>query len=113
MAKVPIPTDANSKPVQITPSVVALEETYDTTVSTTTEITLNTSTTFIEVTAVDEGIFMKWGTADVTNADFDEYIAKNTTRQYYIPVDSTTKILFTAVNFIERSTTALLVVIEK
>jgi len=107
MARVPIPTDDNSKTVQLTPAVVALEETYDATISTSTEITLNASTTFIEVTAVDEGIMLSWGTADATTASFDEYIAKGTTRQYYVPPSTT------AVNFIERATTAILVMIEK
>ena len=102
-----IPIDENGNVVQIPPAKLALEETYDATISSTTEITLNAATTFIEVTAVAEGIFMKWGTSDVTNADFDEYIAKDTTRQYYVPEG------ITAVNFIERAATALLVVIEK
>lgn len=108
MAARAIPVDAEGNPVQVTPPVVALEETYDTTISSSTEITLNAGTTFIEVTAVDEGIFLKWGTSDVTSADFDEYIAKNTTRQYYVPEG------IAAVNFIERAATpALLVMIEK
>lgn len=104
---VAIPLDAEGNPVQVTPNVVALEETYDTSVSASTEITLNTGATFIEVTAVDEGIFLKWGTDDVTSADFDEYIAKDSTRQYFVPEGET------AVNFIQRAATAILVLIEK
>ena len=108
MAKpVALPLDGEGNPVQITPPVVALEETYDTTISSSTEITLNTGATFIEVSAIDEGIFMKWGTADVTNSDFDEYIPKNSTRQFFIPESET------AVNFLQRAATAILVMIEK
>ena len=105
--RIEIPTDGNRRSVQLTPAVVALEETYDATISASTEITLNASTTFIEVTAIDEGIMMSWGTANATTTSFDEYIAKNTTRQYYVPYG------VAAVNFIERATTALLVMIEK
>ena len=108
MAKpVALPLDGEGNPVQITPPVVALEETYDTTISSSTEITLNTGATFIEVSAIDKGIFLKWGTDDATNADFDEYIMANTTRRYFVPEG------ITAVNFIEQAATALLVCVEK
>lgn len=113
MANVPIPTDSNSKAVQITPARVALEETYDTTVSASTELTLNASTTLIEVAAVSQGIFLKWGTSDVSSSDFDEFIPAGTLRHFYVPIDSTTGILFTAVNFIEQAASATLIVIEK
>jgi len=112
MARVQIPTDANRNAVQVVPAVVALEETYDATISSSTEITLNASTTFIEVTAIDKGIFMKWGTTDVSNSDFDEFIAAGQSRQYYVPRD-TSGDLYTAVNFIEQAATAVLVMIEK
>ena len=111
--RVPIPKDDNNNSVPITPAVVALEETYDTTVSATTELTLNASTTLIEVAAISQGIFLKWGTSDVTSSDFDEFIPAGTLRHFYVPVNSTTGILFTAVNFIEQAASATLVVVEK
>jgi archaellum component FlaF (FlaF/FlaG flagellin family) len=83
-----------------------LEETYDATVSASTEITLNTGATSIEVSAIDKGIFLKWG-ATASSSDFDEFISANTTREYIIPTGTTT------VQFIEESATAKLVVIEK
>lgn len=83
-----------------------LEETYDATISSSTSITLNTSATYIEVSAIDKGVFMKWG-ATASSSDFDEFISANTTRVYAIPTGQTT------VQFIEESTTAKLVVIEK
>lgn len=83
-----------------------LEETYDATISASTEITLNTSSTSIEVSAIDKGIFMKWG-ATASSTDFDEFVSANTTREYIIPTGTTT------VQFIEESATAKLVVIEK
>jgi len=83
-----------------------LEETYDATISSSTSITLNTSATSIQVSAIDKGIFMKWG-ATASSTDFDEFISPNTTREYVIPASTTT------VQFIEESATAKLVVIEK
>ena len=90
----------------INPKAPTLEETYDATVSSSTSITLNTSTTTIEVSAIDKGIFLKWG-ATASSSDFDEFIAPNYTRTYVVPVGVTT------VEFIEESATAKLVVIEK
>ena len=97
----------------MTPAVIAIEETYDATISTSTELTFDTSTTLIEVSAIDKTILMKWGTDNAVPTDFDEVINLNTTRQFLIPTDITTKKLFTAANFIEQTSTAILCVVEK
>jgi len=89
-----------------TTPVVALEETYDATISSSTAITLNAGTKMIEVTAIDKGIFLKWG-GTAASTDFDEFIAPNTTRVYAVPSGQT------SVQFIEEAATAKLVVIEK
>ena len=107
MSRVPIPRDSNRNVVQITPARVALDETYDTTVSTSTELTLNTDTTLIEVAAISQGIFLKWGEDDVSSSDFDEFIPAGTLRHFYIPEG------VVAVNFIEQAASATLVVVEK
>ena len=99
--------------IETTPAVVAINETYDATINTTTELTFDTSTTLIEVSAIDKTILMKWGTDDVTTSDFDEVISLNTTRQFFIPTSTTTKLLYTAANFIEQAATAILCVVEK
>jgi len=83
-----------------------LEETYDATISASTAITLNTGTTYIEVTALLKGVFMKWG-GTASSSDFDEFIAPESTRVYEVPNNTTT------VEFIEEAATAHLVVIEK
>lgn len=100
--------DGNNVPMPpaVAIPVVALEETYDATISTSTAVTLNASTTMIEVTAIDKGIFMKWG-GTASSSDFDEFIAPNTTRTYAVPPTQT------SVQFIEEAATAKLVVIEK
>lgn len=111
----PIPRlgkDDNREPVQLTPAVVALEETTDTSVSSTTEITLNAATTFIEVNALNQGIFMKWGTSDASSTDYDEFILPNSVRHYVVPNQSDGT-PYTAVNFIEQAASATLILIEK
>lgn len=87
------------------PKGVALEETYDATISSSTSITLNTSATFIEVSAIDKGIFLKWG-GTASSTDFDGFIPQNTSKVFPIPVSQTT------VEFIEEAATAKLVVVE-
>ena len=99
--------------IEITPSVVAIEETYNATMNNTVELTLNSSTTMIVVSAITKSIVMKWGTSDATIADFDEMINLNTTRHFMVPTDISTKKLFTAVNFIEQVGSAVLAVVEK
>ena len=88
------------------PAVVALEETYDATISASTEITLNTAATFIEVTAIDKTILLKWGTDNAVTTDFDHAIPLNSTRVFQIPAG------ITAVNFIEQAATAILAMSE-
>jgi hypothetical protein len=101
------PIDANNRVInEAPPAVVALEETYYATVSSSTAITLNTATTYLEVSAIDKGIFMKWG-GTASSSDFDEFIPANQTRAFVKPTGQT------SVQFIEETATAKLVVIEK
>lgn len=90
---------------------VSLARTVDATISASTEITLNAATTFIRVYAIDKDVYMKWGTADVTAANFDEVIPANQICDFYVPTE--TSALYTAVNFIERAATGGIIVIEK
>lgn len=92
---------------------VSLVETYDATISSSTELTLNAATKTIEVAALDKAIFLKWGTSDASTADWDAVIPANTVRAFAIPINSATNLPYTAVNFIEQATTAILAVSEK
>ena len=80
--------------------------TYDATVSASTEVAIASGASYIEVTALDKGVFLKWG-ATASSSAFDEFIAPNVTRLYIIPTGAT------SVQFIEESATAKLVVIQK
>jgi hypothetical protein len=101
-----IPLDSNSRLIQAPPAILPLKVTYDATISSSTAITLQATTTYMEVSAIDKGIMMAWGRA-ATTSDFDEYISPNTTRIYIVPTGQT------SVQFIEASATAILAVIEK
>lgn len=101
-----LPRDANHNPVPLSPNKTALARTYDATISAATDVSLNASTTFIEVTAIDAGIFMRYAST-VTSSNFDEFIAAGQTRQYIKPSG------VTVVSFLQESATAKLVLIEK
>ena len=101
-----LPLDLNRNPIQLMPAKVSLASTYDTTVSASTEITLNAATSMIEVSAITQAILMKWGTADVSTSSFDHIIQAGSTMQFVVPIDTT------AVNFIEQAASAILVVNE-
>lgn len=88
----------------INPKAPTLVATYDATISSSTEITLGAGTTTIEVSAIDQGVFMKWG-ATASSTSFDEFIPANTTAVFVV--------LAATVQFIQESATAKLVVIEK
>jgi len=81
--------------------------TYDATVSSSTQITLNAATTVIEVTAIDKAILMNWGTTSASTTVFDHVIPLNSSKTFTVPTD------VTAVNFIEQSATAILVLLEQ
>lgn len=109
-----LPQDSSRNVIHdMPPALVALEETYDATISSSTEITLNAATRMIEVTANAKPVFMKWGTSDASSTDWDHMIAQDTTRRFAVPVETaSTGALFTAVNFIEQAATATLGVSE-
>ena len=99
--------DANNNALPITLPSVALAQTRDTSISASTEITLDADTSIIEITALTDNVFLKYGTDDVTNANFDEFIQAGVTRHYVIPQD------ITAINLIDDGSDATIVVIEK
>lgn len=102
-----LPKDKAGDVIPLTLSTVALAQTRDTSVSSSTEITLDSDTVLIEVTAIDDNLYLKYGTDDVTNANFDEFILANTTRHYVIPNN------ITAINLIDDGNSGAVVVIEK
>lgn len=95
----------NRVPITTLPQQVALEEDYDATVSTSTQIAINASANLLEVTAIGASIFYKWnGTASST--DFDGIVPLNSSKLVPIPVIATT------IDFIEEVATAKLAVVQ-
>lgn len=92
----PISPAATSKPIAVH---------RDTTINTSTEITLNSATTGIEVTAHAHPILMKWD-ATVTTSSFDGVIPRDCSKIFMVPSGTKTA------NFIEESANATLIVIE-
>lgn len=92
--------------IPLTPDKAALVVTYDTSISTATDITLDANTTFLEINAISEGVFLRYQ-ATASSSAFDEYIAADTTRHYTVPEG------VTVISVIERAASASVVVIEK
>lgn len=85
--------------------------TYDATISGSTTVTFNAVTKQIQVTAVDKAILMKWGATASTSA-FDAVISVGYPTTFNIPINPVTGAIYTTAQFIETTTTAILVVCE-
>lgn len=92
--------------LQLSPSVAAKARTLDASISASTEITLNTATSYIKVYAIAKDVYLKWGTADVTASNFDQVIPAGQVVDLLVP-DNTT-----AINLIEREASATVIVLE-
>ncbi len=102
-----LPIDGNQKPIlggNLVGTVLA--KTYDATISSATDITLNAGTTSFEILAIDKAVLVRFSaTASTTN--FDAVVAANTNRVFYR--DPTV----TVISVIEASATGAVAVIEK
>jgi len=98
-----------SYPVQITstPDVVALARTVASTLTSSTEITLNPATTYIRVYAIGKDVYLKWGTTDCSASNFDEVIPAGQVFDFLVPNGQT------AINLKEREVGGSAIVIEK
>jgi hypothetical protein len=99
--------DIHNNPLQLSFAKAALAVTNDTSISSSTQITLNENTSLIEVTAIDGNVFLKYGTDNATSSAFDEFIIAGATRHYVIPSG------VTAINLIDNGDSAKVIVIEK
>lgn len=88
------------------PKAPTLSQTYSTSISSSTSVSIVSGATYIIVSAIGAGIFLKWD-AIATSANFDEFISLNTSITYIVPNGQT------SVQFIQESATAKLVVIQK
>lgn len=102
-----VPRDAGLTALPLTPDQAAKKIIVSSTMSASSVITLQTGTTLLEVNAVNQGVFLKYGSASVTTANADEYILPNTVRHYVLPSGTSTVALK------EEAATAKVIVIEK
>jgi hypothetical protein len=101
-----LPGEREGEMIPLTIDKVALLETYDTTIDTAQDITLEVATSLIEVNAIGQGIFLKYATG-VTSSDFDEYIQEGQTRHYVKPNG------VTAISYIGIAVGGAAVIIQK
>lgn len=97
--------DSDGRPLN-TMAGVSLARTYSATISGSTQVTFNASTTIIVVTALDKSVFLRWGTSAASNANFDIIIPAGESRILRVPPT------ITAANVIEQSATAAVAVVE-
>lgn len=110
-----LPIDRYGAKMQITPQGVALARTVITDASASRYIALNSGTTFLRVFALSQAVFLKWATGgeDYVNAtNFDEMIPPNSYVDFGVPL-KTDGTRYTAVQVLEQSASATVVVIEK
>lgn len=88
------------------PAKLALARTLDTTISASTEVTLNASTTIVRIYAITKDVYLKWGTADVTASNFDHVIPAGQICDFSVPTGQT------ALNVIEREASATVIILE-
>lgn len=108
-----MPKDGNAVSMQLTPGTLALAVT-NTSVATHSEITLQTAsattglpaTSLLEVSAITNGICLRW-TSTATTSAFDEFIQAGTTRHYRVPVG------VLVVSLVAQTGSATAIVIEK
>ncbi len=108
-----MPKDGNANAMQLTPATPALAVTNES-VTTHAEITLQVAsattglpaTSLIEVSAITNGICLRWTSVATTSA-FDEFIQAGTTRHYRVPVG------VLVVSLVSQTGSATAIVIEK
>jgi len=101
-----LPSDQQGDMIPLTTPTNAIAVTYDTSISTATDIVLNSATALIEVTAINNGVFLRYAST-ASSANFDEFILADSTRHFVIPAGVTT------ISVLEETASAKVVVIEK
>lgn len=101
-----VPIDGNRTKLPLVPAIVPLAVTNNASLSSAQTITLNAATTFIEVNALAQAVFLRWAAVPTSSA-FDEFIQAGATRHYVVPAGKAT------VQFLEQAASARIIVIEK
>jgi len=102
-----LPRDGNKNAIPLPQASAALARTNSGSNATAVTVTLNAATTLIEISALAQGIYMRYGSTAVTSSNFDEYIQAGSTRHYVKPTG------VTALSLIEQASGSTVIVIEK
>ncbi len=102
-----LPVSANGVTLQLTPAVTARKVTVNSSLSSSVEIVLASFVSLIRVYATNQDVFLKWGADNATTSSFDEVIPAGGLLDFVVPKGTT------ALNLIERTAGAAVVVIEK
>lgn len=108
-----LPRGSDRKPIQLTPSTIALGRVVISSLSASTTRDFTANTSIVRLYATSQDVYLKWGATAVTNANFDEVIPAGQIVDLVVPVDASTGLLFVTMRLIERAASAALVVIEK
>ena len=108
MASTILPVDQNGRTIPLVPATIPYDTTVNSSISSATSITLQASTTIIEVQATNFDVYLKYA-AGVTTASngFHEHIMADTIRHFVIPPS------VTVISVIEGAATAIVHIIEK
>jgi hypothetical protein len=117
MARPTLPKDANGIAIQTVPGMKPKKATYNGTISSSTQITLQTTTTLVEISAISKPVLLKWGSgaaaASAATDGFHEIIQAGVSKLFQVPTDPVTLKPYTDINLIEQAATAIVTVIEK
>lgn len=108
-----LPKDSNNTSVQLSPSVVALSQGVNASISSSTTLAITAGATMLRIYAADKDIFLKWGSTAVTSSNFDEVIPANQVCDLVIPIETQPSTLYTTCRVIERAATATMIYTQK
>jgi hypothetical protein len=106
------PTYEDGQIMQVTPKGTALARSVNSSLSSSVEITLQTNTKFIRCYALSQDVYLRWGIENCNALTFDEVIPVGQVVDLAVPVDEV-GVKFTALNVIERTSSASIIIIEK
>ncbi len=100
------PIDANQKPISGSLVGTAIAVTYNASISSAVDVTLNAATTYFEVSAIAKGIFLRYQ-ATASSSDFDEFIPQDTIRGFQVPDG------VTVISVIQQASSGAVAIIQK
>lgn len=102
MSSLTLPKGGNGETIPLPPAKVAVSTSVQTVDSSTT-FAITAGAGFIEVSALAQAAYLKWGATTVTSSNFDHTIQSGATRHLIIPIDQSTGLLYTTIRIIGQA----------